>query len=211
MGPGGAVANAVLCVTCLRRWSSRRLVRRRKRITEGMVGALGALMAELRIGAHPAAAAERAAADAEPSAARAMTAVASAARLGGDVNRVLLVGAKQEPFLRDILRQVGHAWRLAAGHGVPLAELLDAVRRDLEQRHRFTMQVNARMAGPRASAAVLAVLPELGVLLGEAIDARPMHVLANTVIGQTLLVIGAALICGGVLWSAKLTEHAVSP
>jgi tight adherence protein B len=211
LGPGGAVANAVLCVTCWRRWTSRRAVRRRSQVTEGMVGALGALVAELRIGAHPAAAAERAAVDAEPLSAKAMTAVASAARLGGDVDAVLLRSAHHEPSLRSVLSQIGHAWRLAGRHGVPLAEVLEAVRRDLEQRLRFARQVHAKMAGPRASAAVLAVLPELGVLLGEAIDARPLHVLADTVIGQMLLAAGATLICGGVLWSAKLTDHAVSP
>ena len=210
LGPGGAVANAVLCMTCWRRWHSRRADKRRTQVTEGMVGALGALVAELRIGAHPATAAERAAIDAEPLAAKAMTTVASAARLGGDVDRALQRSAEAEPSLAGVLGQVGQAWRLAGRHGVPLAEVLESVRTDLDQRLRFTRQVHARMAGPRASAAVLAVLPELGVLLGEAIDARPLHVLADTTIGQVLLAVGATLICSGVLWSAKLTEHAVA-
>ena len=176
-----------------------------------MVGALGALVAELRVGAHPATAAERAAVDAEPLAAKAMSTVASTARLGGDVDRALVRSAAAEPSLAGVLGQVGRAWRLAARHGVPLAEVLDSVRRDLDERIRFSRQVHARMAGPRASAAVLAVLPELGVLLGEAIDARPLHILADTPVGQILLAAGALLICGGVLWSAKLTDHAVMP
>ncbi|MBB5892338.1 type II secretion system F family protein [Kutzneria kofuensis] len=211
LGPGGAVANAVLCVTCWRRWHSRRSRRRRTQVAEGMVGALGALVAELRVGAHPATAAERAAMDADPLAAKAMSAVAKTARLGGDVDRALVRSAADEPSLAGVLGQVGRAWRLAGRHGVPLAEVLDSVRRDLDQRLQFSRQVHARMAGPRASAAVLAVLPELGVLLGEAIDARPLHVLADTPIGQVLLATGALLICGGVLWSAKLTDHAVMP
>jgi tight adherence protein B len=211
LGPGGAVANAVLCMTCWRRWHSRRTARRRTRVTEGMVGALGALVAELRVGAHPATAAERAAVDADPLAAKAMSTVAHTARLGGDVDRALARSAHTEPSLAGVLGHIGRAWRLAARHGVPLAEVLDAVRRDLDQRLQFSRQVHARMAGPRASAAVLAVLPELGVLLGEAIDARPLHVLAGTPIGQLLLAGGALLICGGVLWSAKLTDHAALP
>lgn len=211
LGPGGAVANAVLCVTCWRRWHSRRSLRRRTQVAEGMVGALGALVAELRVGAHPATAAERAAIDADPLAAKAMSTVAKTARLGGDVDRALVRSASDEPSLAGVLGQVGRAWRLAGRHGVPLAEVLDSVRRDLDQRLQFSRQVHARMAGPRASAAVLAVLPELGVLLGEAIDARPLHVLADTPIGQVLLATGALLICGGVLWSAKLTDHAVMP
>ncbi|MEV6607251.1 type II secretion system F family protein [Kutzneria sp. NPDC051319] len=211
LGPGGAVANAVLCTTCWRRWHSRRRLRLRTQAAEGMVGALGAMVAELRVGAHPATAAERAAIDADPLAARAMSTVANTARLGGDVDRALVRSASTEPSLAGVLGQVGRAWRLAARHGLPLAEVLDSVRRDLDQRLQFTRQVHARMAGPRASAAVLAALPELGVLLGEAIDAHPLHVLSDTPVGQLLLTVGALLICAGVIWSAKLTDHAVTP
>jgi tight adherence protein B len=211
LGPGGAVANAVLCVTCWRRWHSRRRLRRRTQAAEGMVGALGAMVAELRVGAHPATAAERAAIDADPLAAKAMSTVANTARLGGDVDRALVRSASAEPSLAGVLGQVGRAWRLATRHGLPLAEVLDSVRRDLDQRLQFGRQVHARMAGPRASAAVLAVLPELGVLLGEAIDARPLHILADTPVGQVLLAFAALLICGGVVWSAKLTDLAVMP
>ncbi|HEY0496796.1 MAG TPA: type II secretion system F family protein [Kutzneria sp.] len=176
-----------------------------------MVGALGAMVAELRVGAHPATAAERAAVDADPLAAKAMSTVATTARLGGDVDRALVRSASAEPSLAGVLGQVGRGWRLASRHGLPLAEVLDSVRRDLDQRLQFGRQVHARMAGPRTSAAVLAALPELGVLLGEAVDARPLHVLADTPIGQVLLVIGALLICAGVVWSAKLTDHVVMP
>ena len=211
LGPGGAMANAVLCMTCWHRWHARRSHRRRTQAAEGMVGALGSLVSELRVGAHPATAAERAAVDAEPLAAKAMATVASTARLGGDVDRALVRSASSEPSLAGVLGQVGRAWRLATRHGVPLAEVLDSVRRDLDQRLQFSRQVHARMAGPRASAAVLAVLPELGVLLGESMEAHPLHVLADTPIGQVLLAAGALLICGGVLWSAKLTDHAVMP
>jgi tight adherence protein B len=211
LGPGGAVANAVLCTTCWRRWHSRRGLRQRTQAAEGMVGALGAMVAELRVGAHPATAAERAAVDADPLAAMAMSTVANTARLGGDVDRALVRSASAEPSLAGVLGQVGRGWRLASHHGLPLAEVLDSVRRDLDQRLQFGRQVHARMAGPRTSAAVLAALPELGVLLGEAVGARPLHVLADTPIGQVLLVIGALLICAGVVWSAKLTDHVVMP
>jgi tight adherence protein B len=67
------------------------------------------------------------------------------------------------------------------------------------------------MAGPRASAAVLAGLPAVGLLLGEAMGVQPLRVLSTTGTGQTLLVVGTGLLCAGVLWSARLTDRAVLP
>jgi tight adherence protein B len=65
------------------------------------------------------------------------------------------------------------------------------------------------MAGPRASGVVLAVLPALGVVLGEAMGADPVHVLLAGSLGQTLLAVGTALICVGMYWITRLTARAV--
>jgi tight adherence protein B len=101
------------------------------------------------------------------------------------------------------------AWSLADRYGIPLADLLDAVRSDTEQRVRFAAEVQARLAGPRATAAVLAGLPLLGLVLGHAVGAAPLRVLSETSAGQGLLVIGTGLVCAGVLWSARLMSGAV--
>ena len=80
---------------------------------------------------------------------------------------------------------------------------------DVDSRTRFAAEVDARLAGPRATATVLAGLPVLGLLLGQAIGADPMRVLAGTAVGQTLLVVGTGLACAGVLWSARIVSAAV--
>jgi tight adherence protein B len=72
---------------------------------------------------------------------------------------------------------------------------------------RFARQVLARMAGPRTSATVLAVLPALGVALGEAIGAHPLRLLTGP--GQMLLAFGVALLCAGVAWCGRLTGQVV--
>jgi tight adherence protein B len=90
-----------------------------------------------------------------------------------------------------------------------MAEILDAVRRDVVAGVRFARQSHARMAGPRASAVILALLPAVGVVLGEAMGAGPLHVLFSTSAGQVLLVVGCGLIWAGMAWSAKLTAPAV--
>ncbi|MGH3877243.1 MAG: type II secretion system F family protein, partial [Actinophytocola sp.] len=134
-----------------------------------------------------------------------MRAIAAAARLDGDVR--LALGATGEHTLASGLARVSRAWALAQRHGLPLADVLDAVGRDLEQRARFARQVLARMAGPRTSAAVLGLLPALGVVLGEAIGAQPLRMLTGP--GQPLLALGVGLLCAGVLWCDRLTGQVV--
>lgn len=194
----GAAAATLATATARRRWRSRGAITRSLTATEGLAEATRSLVAALRAGAHPADAAESAALDAHPSAAAPLRALATAARLDGDVTQALpSTGA---PLSR--------AWSLAQRHGLPLADVLDASARDLDRRARFTRQVQARMAGPRTSATVLALLPALGVVLGQAMGARPAHVLTATTPGRLLLLLGVALLCAGVTWCAHLTDRA---
>jgi tight adherence protein B len=175
---------------------------------------LGVLVAELRAGAHPGDALRAAAGTpaerppgVPPDVLRALTVAAAAASLGGDVPAVLRsTGAAP---LRSWLDRLADAWSLADRYGIPLADLLDAVRSDTTHRVRFATEVQARLAGPRASASVLAGLPLLGLALGQAVGAAPVRVLCQTPVGQVLLVIGTALACVGVQWSARLVAGAV--
>lgn len=207
-GPGGALAASLATATAWRRWTARRTQHQTLAAVDGLVEALRSLVAELRAGAHPAAAAESAAVDAEPAAAQAMRGIAAAARLDGDVARALRVHRSAPPAAR-VLTQLAQAWTMVRRHGLALADVLDAVQHDLDTRARFARQVLARMAGPRASATILALLPTVGIALGEAMGARPLHLLTATAAGQLLLVIGTALVCAGITWSASLTSQVV--
>ncbi|HEY8372679.1 MAG TPA: type II secretion system F family protein [Pseudonocardiaceae bacterium] len=210
-GVGGALAAAILVTVARTRWRRHRAAEDGIRATAGLAEALRLMVSELRAGAHPAAAAEGAAVEAEPSAARLLTRLAAAARLGGDVGAALQRIGAEHPGSAFAAGRLARTWTLAERHGVPLADLLDAVRADLEHRARFARQVRARMAGPRATAAVLAGLPVFGLLLGEAIGGRPWHVLSSTTTGQVLLVVGVLLVGAGLRWSEQLTERAVLP
>ncbi len=197
-GVGGALAALLAAATARRRWRARGELHRALDAVDGLAEAIHSLVAGLRAGAHPADAAESAAEDARPEAAASMRAIAAAARLDGDV-RLALGGGLQTTLggdpqttvgggpqtLATGLARVSRAWTLAQRHGLPLADILAAVGRDLEQRVRFARQVLARMAGPRTSATVLALLPALGIVLGEAIGARPLRMLTGP--GQLLL------------------------
>lgn len=208
-GPAALVATAMVGTVLWRGIQARAGQRSRLAATSAVADGLAAFVAELKAGAHPAAAATGAAQDAQEPAATVLAGIASTARLGGDVNTALNTMSRASPELASALGPLARAWALADHHGVPLAHVLDAVRRDLERRVTFTGQVTARMAGPQASAAVLAGLPLFGIALGELSGAHPLHVLTSTAVGQVLLVVGALLISAGLLWSARLTDQAV--
>lgn len=205
-GPGGGIAAGMASGTAALRWRAGRERRNGAAAATGLADAIAVLVAELRAGAHPAAAATAAALDAHPAVSRAFSTAAAAARLGGEVPAVLRSAC---PAPMGIwLGRLADAWSLADRHGIPLADLLDAVRADTEQRARFAAEVQARLAGPRATAAVLAGLPLLGLALGHAMGAAPLRVLGATPAGQVLLVVGTGLCCAGVLWSARLMNGA---
>lgn len=212
LGVAGAVVGAMFGMAGAHRVRARRQARARVAAVRAVADALGGLVAELRAGRHPAVAAESVAADAPPDgeAAVGLRAIAAAARLGGDIDMALADTAGSGRPGSEALQRVARAWRLAQQHGLPLAEVLDAVRRDLDAGARFAGQLQAKLAGPRASAAVLAGLPAVGVLLGEAMGARPLDVLSSTPAGQVLLLLGGLLVFAGVGWSGRLTQRAVA-
>jgi tight adherence protein B len=206
-GLPGAAAAALATTTVQRRWRARGDLTRSLTATEAIAEAVRSLVTSLRAGAHPADAAESAAADADPCAAAPMRAIAATARLDGDIHRALSTTSHSPP---TCLPRIARAWVLAQRHGLPLADVLDAVGRDLAQRVRFRRQVLARMAGPRTSATVLALLPALGLALGHTMGAHPLTVLTDTPAGRILLLLGVTFLCAGSTWCAHLTNRAVA-
>jgi tight adherence protein B len=62
----------------------------------------------------------------------------------------------------------------------------------------------AQLAGPRMSGYVMAGLPLMGLLLGAGMGVNPVGVLLGSAAGHLLLVVGVALMCAGLLWSARI-------
>jgi tight adherence protein B len=82
-----------------------------------------------------------------------------------------------------------------------------AAQRDIAERQRFSARLASGMAGARATAAILAGLPVLGLLLGQLIGARPLGFLLGGHAGGWLLVVGLTLACGGLMWSDRITDR----
>ncbi len=207
--PTAVVASGILAATLL--LLRRRRTRRRGGVEEAAAlhGALEVLVGELRVGAHPVAAMEAAAGEARGRVAESLATVAARALLGADVAAGLRSEARRS-------RAPGHwerlavCWQLAQTHGLAIATLMQAAQRDLTERERFRVRVDAGMAGARATAGILAGLPLLGMLLGHAIGADPVGFLLSGGVGGWLLVIGTVLIAAGLLWSERITAQVLT-
>lgn len=204
--PAAAVASALAVAVAAIRMRKRH--RRRRRRTEAgvMAAALRTVVGELRIGAHPVSAFATAAtevADADAGVAAALRTVAARVRLGSDVAAGIR-GIGSSSAMPVSWSRVEVCWRLAADHGLPISLLMAAAERDIVERQRFTDRVDASLAGPRATAVILAGLPVLSVALGQLIGAQPLRLLLSG--NGWLLVIGVGLVCAGLLWADRIID-----
>jgi tight adherence protein B len=193
-------------VPVLRRVRLARQARRtRERRADAVIALCGALAGEVRAGRQPGEALLRAAQD-SGGLGEAQAAVVAAARFGGDVPGALAAAARQ-PGAEGLLG-LAACWRVAVDQGAGLAAGLDrleaALRADRDQR----ADLHAQLAGARATTVLLAVLPALGLLLGSAMGAAPLHVLLHTGAGLGCLAIGSGFEIAGLWWAGRIVRGA---
>ncbi|MGI8664809.1 MAG: type II secretion system F family protein [Jatrophihabitans sp.] len=99
------------------------------------------------------------------------------------------------------------ACALVGRTGASLAELLQGVRADLTADQATRRAVAAAVAGPRASAMLLAGLPVVGLLMGAAMGADPARVLLHSLSGLAALSVGVLLDLAGLRWTLALTRQ----
>lgn len=207
-GPAGAVTGALLAVTVRRRRHRARVAKDAGSTAAQLADALRRMTDELRAGSHPTAALTGVEADG-PLARAILAPAAAAADLGDDVPAALRRAAGGQPDVAADVERVAGAWALAERHGIPLAELLAGAQDDIRWGFRFGNTVRAQLAGPRATATVLTVLPLVGLGLGQLLGADPIAVLRGGVLGQILLVVGVALAAAGSSWTEHILRSAV--
>ena len=165
-------AGAVVAASIARRRRGSRDRAKQAEESVALQGALSVLVGELRVGAHPVVAFESAAGEADGTVARSLRAVAARARLGADV----AVGLRSVAAHSSVPRyweRLSASWQLAQTHGLAIVAIIRAAERDIVERERFASGVTAGMAGARATAAILAGLPVLGVGLGTSSGRNP--------------------------------------
>jgi tight adherence protein B len=186
--------------------------RRADRETIALSEAFACLADELRAGQRPAVALAAAADAAGPtSIAAVFGGAAAAAALGGDV--AAAIGEQASAFEHGAAAGAGidgltAAWAVSERSGAPLATVVERLTDDLRSRHQQRRQVLAQLAGPRATAVLLAVLPALGVLLAAGTGGRPLEILLGTPIGQVALLLGVSLDAIGSLWCMRILGSA---
>ena len=207
LGPVGAVVAGVVAVVGHRAWRRRCADRVRERERASAAEALVVLGAELRAGRSAADALQAAGSVAVGPLAVALSAASTGQRFGADAAGALARSA-DGTATPETVRGLAACWQVCSATGSSLAaaveRLADALRAEREQR----LAVEAELAGPRATAGLLAVLPLLGIALAAGLGARPLHVLLHTSIGLGCLVGGIGLDLLGLWWTGRLVASA---
>jgi tight adherence protein B len=210
ISPAAAAAGVLAATVVSLRLRRRRSRRCRRTQGEAMAAALRTVVGELRIGAHPVRAFDTAAteaaeaADAAGTVVTALRALAARVRLGSDV-AAGIADLGPASALPVHWSRIEVCWRLAIDHGLPISLLMSAAHRDIVERQRFSDRVDAALAGPRATAVILAGLPVLPVVLGHLIGAQPLRFLLGG--GGWFLVAGVTLICAGLGWADHIIDR----
>ncbi|GAA2388379.1 type II secretion system F family protein [Streptomyces coeruleofuscus] len=179
--------------------------RDRERRADAVIALCGALAGEVRAGRQPGEALLRAARD-RGGLADAQATVLAAARFGGDVPDALAAAAGQPGA--EGLRGLAACWRVAVDQGAGLAAGLDRLAAALRAERDQRSDLRAQLAGARATAVLLAGLPALGLLIGTALGADPLHVLLHTTAGLGCLVTGGVLEGLGLWWVLRIVRGA---
>lgn len=104
--------------------------------------------------------------------------------------------------------RIGVLWAAATSHGIALSSLLEAEYVALKAGERQEAKAQAELAGAKATATMLALLPLAGVGLGGALGARPLAFLGGGGLGGVVLVCGTALLAAGTVWTHVLIHKA---
>lgn len=191
--------------TVLRRAAeARRHTRDLRRERGRALEALSLLATDLRAGRGGADALHAAATVATGRSREALFAAASQARLGGDVSAALLVDGSAVP---EVLAGLAACWSVCSAVGNGLAAGVERLEDGLRAAEAQRRAVETELAAPRATAALLAVLPLAGIWLAVALGAQPVHVLLHTPVGVACLALGVALDGLGLLWTGRLVAR----
>lgn len=132
------------------------------------------------------------------------------------LGRVAAEGQELAPAWQRLARQTGspavasvaRAWRVATLTGAPLASALRVSAHVARERHRLARAVEVATAGPRATVAVLTLLPVAGAGLAAVMGVGPASLYGHPV-AQASAGTGALLILLGQVWVRRMVADVV--
>ena len=210
LGPVAALLAVLGAVLGERTRQGRRSGATRREERRRAVEACAALAGELRAGRTPAAALGAAAEIATGPSQQALRSAAAAAQLGGDVSSALAVASSSASAtaVPELLRSIAACWSVCSVSGSGLASAVERLEEGLRAEQDRRRAVEAELAGPRATAVMLAVLPLAGMLLATGLGADPVGVLLHTPLGLACLAGGLLLDGLGLWWTSRLVVRA---
>lgn len=191
----------------LRAWTRRAAAAARREERSGAAEALAVLASELRAGRPTALALSGAALVAVGPLADGLGSAAVAGELGADPVEALLRAAPRSA-VPEVLRGLAACWQVCASTGSSLAAAVERLSVSLRADQAQRLAVASELAGPRATAAMLAVLPVAGISLAAGLGADPLEVLLHTPVGIACLGAGLGLECLGMWWTRRLVASA---
>jgi len=206
-GPVAALIAALAAWGGGRWWANRRRAELRRAERDGAAEALAVLVAELRAGRPTAVACEGAAEVATGPLAVALRAVGDSARFGADPAACLLAQV-DDSAVPELLRALAACWQVCAGTGSSLAAAVERLGDGLAADRAQQLLVDAELAGPQATAVLLALLPGVGLLLAAGLGAQPLQLLLHTPVGWACLSGGLLLDAAGLWWTSRLVAAA---
>ena len=136
-----------------------------------------------------------------------LSAVAEAAGEGVEVSQAIEQSVPRSRSDHDAWRSLGAAWRVATISGAPLAAALRSFADSLRDREAARRDIEVALAGPRATARIVMLLPIVAVLLGLLMGVDLVATIASP-IGAACLVIGIVLIVAARRWMRQLLRTA---
>ena len=171
------------------------------------VEACAALAAELTAGRSPAEALSVASTQSTGAFAAGLAVAAAAERLGGDPPGALQEAARTSAA-PTLLRGLAACWEVCSVTGAGLARAVEQVAQAARADHERLREIEAELAGPRATASLLAALPLGGLLMAFGLGADPLHQLLQTRLGAVCTLLGVTLEVLGLAWTARIVERA---
>lgn len=134
-------------------------------------------------------------------------ALAAARSQAGSAVGDLDLSAAEGPAAADTTAFAAAA-AVVAHAGTSWAQIAAGLGRDVHASMRRHQEVETLLAGARASAVLLALLPILGMVMAAGLGAAPMRFLLETPFGRADLAVGALLQLLGVAWTLRLANGA---
>jgi tight adherence protein B len=138
-----------------------------------------------------------------------MAPVLEAARTGEDVSAAL-THLSTTPGCEG-LRLLAGCWRIGVERGGLLTNAIEGLAEALRDEQSHREEVLLQLAGPRATARLLAALPALGLAMATALGAHPLSFLLTTPPGALCLILGCGLDALGLWWTSRLATAAENP